>query len=106
MNLKRQTLIVISLLLALATQAQKLTVESMTLAGNDISASKYERKDLNKNPCALVKVQLAAYGAQFEGNVIDDVDYKTGEYWVYMTDGSRGATHQTSQLSATAHLFQ
>ena len=55
----------------------------------DLSASTFERKDLAKNPCALVKVQLAAYGAQFEGNVVGDVAYKTGEYWVYMTEGSK-----------------
>ncbi len=59
------------------------------MAGNDISASQFERKDLNKQPCALVKVQLAAFGAVFEGNVIGDVAYKTGEYWVYMSEGSQ-----------------
>ena len=74
MNLKRQTLIVICLLLALATQAQKLTVESMTLAGNDISASQYKRMDRNNEPCGLVKVRLATMGAQFEGNVIPPVE--------------------------------
>ena len=69
--------------------AQKLTVESMAAVSNDISASQYERKDLNGQACALVKVQLAAMGAQFEGNVIQPVEYKTGEYWVYMTEGSK-----------------
>lgn len=69
--------------------AQKLTVESMKAAPYDISASQYERKDLNGQACALVKVQLAAMGAQFEGNVIQPVEYKTGEYWVYMTEGSK-----------------
>ena len=69
--------------------AQELTVKSMRLDVGDLSASTYERKDLNGAACALVKVQLAANGARFEGNVIGDVAYKTGEYWVYMTDGSR-----------------
>mgnify|MGYP002623996334 CR=1 FL=1 len=77
------------MLLSLTATAQKLTVESMVVAGNDISASQFERKDLNKQPCALVKVQLAAFGAVFEGNVIGDVAYKTGEYWVYMSEGSQ-----------------
>jgi hypothetical protein len=61
----------------------------MSVNANDLSASTYERKDLNGQACALVKVQLAAYGAKFEGNVIGEVAYKTGEYWVYMTEGSR-----------------
>ena len=73
----------------MTASAQKLAVEQMTVAGNDISASQYERKDLNGQACALVKVQLAAMGAQFEGNVIQPVEYKTGEYWVYMTEGTK-----------------
>ena len=60
----------------------------MTALPMDVSASQYERKDLNGKPCALVKVQLATMGARFEGNVVGSADYKTGEYWVYMTEGS------------------
>lgn len=60
----------------------------MTALPVDLSASQYERKDLNGKACALVKVQLATSGAQFEGNVVGSTDYKTGEYWVYMTEGS------------------
>jgi len=87
--MKRLCLILLVCLLALTTQAQELTIKSMTVAGNDISASQYERKDLNGQACALVKVLLASPGAVFEGNVIGDVAYKTGEYWVYMTEGSK-----------------
>ena len=87
---KRQILLLaISLLFALTVHGQDLKVRTMSVNANDLSASTYERKDLNGQACALVKVQLAAYGAKFEGNVIGDVAYKTGEYWVYMTEGSR-----------------
>ncbi len=87
---KRQILLLsISILLALTAHGQDLKVRTMSMNDGDLSASIYERKDLNKQACALVKVQLAAYGAQFEGNVIGDVAYKTGEYWVYMSEGSR-----------------
>ena len=68
--------------------AQELTVKGMQALPMDLSASQYERKDLNGKPCALVKVQLATMGARFEGNVVGSADYKTGEYWVYMTEGS------------------
>jgi len=54
----------------------------------DLSASKEERIDLVGKPCGLVKVQLAVEGATFEGNVIGTPEYKMGEYWVYMTEGS------------------
>ena len=68
--------------------AQKLTVESFAAAPMDLSASTHLRLDLNKQPCALVKVQLAAADAQFDGNVLGDCEYKAGEYWVYMSQGS------------------
>ena len=88
MNLKRQILIVISLFFALTAQAQELTVKGMQ-ATNDLSASQYRRNDINKQPCALIKVQLATTGASFEGNVIKPVEYKSGEYWVYMPEGNK-----------------
>ena len=68
--------------------AQELTVKSMTAAPMDISASKFERKDQAGKACGLVKVQLAVAGVKFEGEVVNPVDYKTGEYWVYMREGS------------------
>lgn len=84
----RLTLLLYSLLLTLTTQAQELTVKDMK-ATNDLSASQYRRADLNGETCALVKVQLATADVGFEGNVIQPVEYKGGEYWVYMTKGSR-----------------
>ena len=86
--MKQRILFLIMLCFALCVQAQELTVKTMEAAGSDISASTQRRTDLNGNPCALVKVQLATPGAKFEGNVIGDTEFKTGEYWVYMTDGS------------------
>ena len=67
--------------------AQKLTVEQMTVAGNDISVSQYRVNDLNGQPCALVKVQLATRGAKFAGSVIGTPEFKNGVYWVYMPAG-------------------
>ena len=69
-------------------QAQELTVKSMSASSMDLSASQYERKDLAGQACGLVKVQLADEGAKFEGNVIGDTNYKMGEYWVYLSEGS------------------
>lgn len=78
----------ISLLLTLAVHAQELTIEGMQVT-NDLSASQFIHLDLNKDTCGLVKVRLAETGASFEGNVIKPVEYKNGEYWVYMTKGSK-----------------
>lgn len=41
-----------------ALSAQELTVKRMECDLMDLSAKKYERRDLNGEPCALVKVQL------------------------------------------------
>ncbi|MBQ8467312.1 MAG: SUMF1/EgtB/PvdO family nonheme iron enzyme [Prevotella sp.] len=76
------------LCVALGLRAQELTVKRMEVAPMDLSASTQQRNDRNGNPCALVKVQLATAGASFEGNVIGDAEFKKGEYWVYMSEGS------------------
>ena len=87
--MKRTGLLFLLCWAVMSLMAQQLTVSSMTAAPMDISASQYERKDVNGQPCALIKVQLAAVGARFEGNVIGDTEFKTGEYWVYMSSGSQ-----------------
>ena len=88
--MKRKFLIIFSCWVMLSVaSAQELTVKSMSAAGNDVSASTQRRLDYNQQPCALVKVQLPLPGAVFEGNVMQPVEYKTNEYWVYMTEGSK-----------------
>ncbi len=89
--MKRHKMILLLLLLTSMqyVPAQELTVKSFKLADGDLTASTNLRKDLNGEGCALVKVQLTALGAKFEGNVVEPVENKTGEYWVYMTKGSK-----------------
>lgn len=77
------------LLLAQVAVAQKLNVESMKAVTNDISASQHERKDLNGQACALVKIQLVGSIKRVEGNVIGQVVNRDTEKWVYLTDGTK-----------------
>ena len=86
--MKRIVIILSLLIAAFDVCGQKLTVDKMEVAPMDLSASTQPRNDRNGNPCALVKVQLATPGASFEGNVIGDTEFKKGEYWVYMSEGS------------------
>ena len=86
--MKRIVIILSLLIAAFDVCGQKLTVEKMEVAPMDLSASTQLRNDRNGNPCGLVKVQLATPGASFEGNVIGDAEFKKGEYWVYMSEGS------------------
>lgn len=69
--------------------AQELTVKSFKENTKDLAASTSIRKDNNDEPCALVKVQLTAAGAQFEPNVVGNIAYKVNEYWVYLPKGSK-----------------
>ena len=86
--MKRIILLFLLLTMVCTAFAQELTVKSFEVKPMDLSASTSPRLDKNKQPCALVKVQLAAEGAKFDGNVLGDCAYKTGEYWVYMSQGS------------------
>lgn len=72
--------------------AQELSVKSFSESSKDLTARTKARFDHNGNACALVKVQLAAAGAVFSGNVMGDVEYTTSEYHVYMTQGSKRLT--------------
>lgn len=69
--------------------AQELIVRSMTEVSNDISASQYERKDLNGQACALVKIQMVGAIKRVEGNVIGKVVNRDTEKWVYLTAGTK-----------------
>lgn len=81
--------ILIILTAAATTTAQNLTVRSMKPNPSDLTACTYERLDINNRPCALVKVQIPLEGMEFEGSIIRPVEYKAGEYWVYMPAGTK-----------------
>ena len=63
--------------------AQDIEVKSMKIVSTS-SANAGARKDNNGAPSGLVRVQLKEPDAQFSGNVLGNVEYKNGEYWVYM----------------------
>lgn len=79
----------ILLLFSISVYSQELHVKSFGIAESDLSAQTQPRKDLNDKNCALVKVGIGLQGVQFEGNVVGNVVNKVGEYWVYMSRGSR-----------------
>lgn len=86
----RKLLIIILLALFVCrVDGQELNVKSFVAAQADLSAQTQPRKDLNNKNCALVKVGIGLESVLFEGNVVGKVVNKTGEYWVYMPQGSR-----------------
>lgn len=93
MDIMKQRLTILSLMLCmfLGLHAQKLTVESFSEAGGDLSASKSENRRVDKSEglCGLIKVQLPLDGVTFDGAfVIGDVQHKADGYWVYMNQGA------------------
>ena len=69
-------------------QAQDLTVVDFQSTMNPMTVE-MQRRDFNDEICALVKVQLPVSGVTFEGNIIGDTPFKTNEYWVYLTNGTK-----------------
>lgn len=55
--------------------------------GDRGTASTQSRLDINRQPCALVKVRLAVRGAKFVGSVTGTSEFKSGVYWVYIPAG-------------------
>ena len=86
--MKRILFLIFGMMLCLSTFAQELKVKSFSLAATDISAQTQPRKDLNDEPCALVKVQFVGDILDVEGNVIKPLVKKGNETWAYMTHGS------------------
>ena len=87
--MKRIVYLIFCLLVCLGSSAQELKVKSFSLAATDISAQTQPRKDLNDEPCALVKVQFVGDILDVEGNVIKPLVKKGNETWAYMTHGSQ-----------------
>lgn len=87
--MKHLSLSILLFICAITLMAQELSVKSFQEVTNDLSARTKTRQDNNGTDCALVKVQMAASGVTFTGNVMGDVAFKNNEYWVYMTDGSK-----------------
>ena len=87
--MKRSLFFIFGILLCLGIYSQELKVKSFTLAATDISAQTQQRKDLNDEPCALVKVQFVGDILDVEGNVIKPLVKKGNETWAYMTHGSQ-----------------
>ncbi len=78
------------LLMAVAAAfGQEAKVKRVEPSPMDLSASKYQRLDLNGKACALVRVEVLADDVEFFGDVVNPVEHKTGDYWVYMPGGSK-----------------
>lgn len=74
------------------TSAQKMEVEVFESLPNDLIARTKPRYDINGIPCSVVRVCIALQGVVFDGNIIGNPVYNTGEYIVYLSGGSKKMT--------------
>ena len=90
----KKLLILTSLLFAvfISIDAQEMSVKSFEYLPKDLTARTSPRNDRNGIPCAVIRVGIALQGVVFDGNTIGEPVYNTGEYLVYMTEGSRQIT--------------
>lgn len=68
--------------------AQEIKVRSFSIQMEPMTMP-MQRKDINGNICALVKVIIPSAQAAFEGNLIGNCDFRTSEYWCYLSPGSK-----------------
>ena len=60
------------------------------LMANDSTARIIPRKDINGIECALIKVKNLKPGVSFDKkSVVGDVEYRDGDYLVYVPNGSK-----------------
>lgn len=89
-----------------ATQVlAQATVKSMTET-TDFIAGENQRRDYNKQLCALVKVQVVDDITDVEGNVMGDIVNHGVEKWVYLAQGSRNMKIHLKNNLAVKVLFR
>lgn len=88
----RRFLWFIALFFPILTNGQSFKILDFSSSFNDLSAQTESRLDFNGVKCGLVKVRCVLDGVSFKGNVIGDVEYSDGEYWVYLSKGSKSVT--------------
>ncbi len=86
-------------LFAQMTFAASIKVKHFAELSRDISNRTEMVKDINDEPCAIVKVVGADASFSFEGAIVKKV-YKSGEIWLYVSPGIKRITikHGTNTL--------
>lgn len=69
--------------------ARRLEVISMQYLPMDLTASSKVKVDNNGSPCALLRISIPIEDCEFEGNIIGNIIYKTNEYRLYVTSGTK-----------------
>ena len=87
--MKKKVLIFVLSLFVHFVDAQKVEVTRFALEAIHTEIPEGWKKDLNDEPCALVKIQMEDGINKVEGNIIGSPQKMNGETWIYVTEGSK-----------------
>jgi len=88
--MKHLILLLIGILSLQTLTAQEFEVREFKADPSDLSARTQQKRTVNDEPCALVKVNTNIKGMQFDSNIgIVDVVHQTDGYWLYIAPKER-----------------
>ena len=105
LNVKRFVLCAVLSFISLNLFSQELKVKEFYKDDSAIDAIKFQVKDANGDPTALIKVGLTVGDAIFEGDILKS-EYKDGEYWIYMVDGANWLSINTKRYLPLRYEFE
>ena len=105
-KLKESILLFSLLAVFCSARAQELKVKSFQMLERDLIGRTHERLDSNDEPCAVIRVTGPKIKEmRFEGNVVGEVIYSTGEAIVYMPDRARSLTIKSENYGTVKFDF-
>ncbi|WP_304407877.1 WG repeat-containing protein [Bacteroides acidifaciens] len=88
--MKKLVILTVIVLLCFQTSlAQKFEIQKVEANTFNLEASISPRLSLNGEPCALVIFEVTSPNAKFQGNIVGDISYETGEYRVFVSPGTK-----------------
>ena len=109
--MKKLNLIIILFTVIFGLQAENMSVESFKFLTNDLTATIQGTKRYDPNTrkdAALVKIETTYTGFVFEpGSIglVGDPEYKTGEIWLYIPEGSKKITIKHASLGILREYY-
>lgn len=107
--MKKRLLLILLFVIGIAFSvcSQTLKVTKFDRDVFDPAAARLEKKDYNDDPCGLVKISFPMQnGVSFGGDVMHKyTEYKNGEWWVYMLDGSKRITIKATGYHPLSYEF-
>jgi len=89
-TMKQTLTILLSFFLLQSLFSQEFEVREFIADPSDLAARRYEKRTVNDEPCAIVKVITNIQGMRFDSNIgIVDVEHKEEGYWLYIAPRER-----------------